>query len=500
MYIVHIVSEFAPIAKVGGLGDVIYGLSKETSKHKHKVEIIIPKYDCIDYGRLTHLKVENRELWSFEGHGRYNNTIWSAEVDNLKVTFIEPHHPNFYFSRGIIYGCPDDCDRFAYFSRAALEYLYKSEKWPDAIHIHDWPTSLVALLYKEMYIPLGMRVGGILLTIHNLEHQGRCPVNILNQVGLKGEDYLDPEKMQDSTYPDLINLLKGGIEYSDAINTVSPTYLKEIQTLSGGFGLDDALKRNQKKVTAILNGIDETYWNPQTDPHLVAHYSTKKVNTTDKFTKILKAKAENKRQLRTHFGLKEEKAPIIGSVTRLVLQKGTDLIKHALERTLEKGGQFILLGSSPSIEQEKPFEELHKKLTKNKNVAICLDQNEALAHLIFAGSDMFIIPSIFEPCGLTQLIALRYGTVPIVRMTGGLADTVFDIDTSHRPENVRNGFTFESADTLGVNEALDRALHCWSKDQKKWHKIMRQGMNVDFSWSQEAPKYFAIYKQLSLSN
>jgi starch synthase len=499
MHVVHITTEFAPVAKVGGLADVIYGLCKETSKYKHKVEIIIPKYDCIDFGRLKNLKVENRELCSFEGPNRYNNTIWSAEVENLRVILIEPHHPNFYFSRGVIYGCPDDSDRFAYFSRAALEYLYKSDKWPDVLHIHDWPTSLAALLYKEMYIPLGMRIGGILLTIHNLEHQGRCSVNILNQAGLRGEDYLVPEKMQDSADPELINLLKGGIEYSDIVNTVSPTYLKEIQTPSGGFDLSDTLRRNQKKLTAILNGVDETFWNPQTDPHLVAHYSTRFVNAPEEFAKVLKAKADNKRQLRMHFGLKEDKTPIVGSVTRLVPQKGPDLIKHGLRRTLEKGGQFILLGSCASEEQEKSFLELQNGLAKNKNTAICLDQNEALAHLIFAGADMFIIPSIFEPCGLTQLIALRYGTVPIARMTGGLADTVFDVDSSERPENERNGFTFEHPDPKEMDCALDRAIDCWFKDQKKWQSIMQQGMNMDFSWTHEALKYLEIYKSLSKS-
>src|ERR1700722_7959545 len=188
MYIVQIVTELCPVARVGGLADVIYGLSKELSRQGHRVEIILPKYDCMNYAALKNLKVEFRELWSFEGVNRFNNTVWSAEIDGLKLLLIEPHHPLYYFGRGVIYGCPDDIDRFVYFSRAAMEFLFKSGRQPDAIHVHDWPTALVPVLYKDMYEPLGFKTGGTVLTIHNMEHQGRCQPFNLTRIGLRGDN------------------------------------------------------------------------------------------------------------------------------------------------------------------------------------------------------------------------------------------------------------------------------------------------------------------------
>ncbi len=496
MYILHITAELAPIAKVGGLADVVYGLSKELAKQGHEVEILLPKYDCIEYGQLKHLKVAHRDLWSFEGPHRYNNTIWSAELHNLNILLLEPHHPAYYFSRGAIYGCHNDIDRFTYFSRTALEYLLKAKKKPDVIHIHDWPTALIAPLYKDMYTPLGLQTNGIVLTIHNLEHQGKCTPHHLNRVGLRGESYLTPEKMQDPFSPDTINLLKGGIIYADALTTVSPNYEKEIKTPVGGCGLNGILVKNQHKLSGILNGIDETFWNPESDPLLVKRYATHGVHSAKKEKEVLEGKAENRKYVRTHLGLEEKNVPIVASVTRIVHQKGPKLIIHAIRRTLEKGGQFIFLGSSPSPEYEEVFLSLKEELSGNKNVAICLDRDEALAHLIFAAADLFIIPSLFEPCGLTQMIALRYGTIPIARATGGLVDTVFDIDTSTKPPQERNGFSFDFPDTEGMNWALDRALACWFHDRPKWRLLMQQAMNKDFSWTRAAPEYLAIYEKL----
>ncbi|MBS0607479.1 MAG: glycogen synthase [Parachlamydiales bacterium] len=496
MHIIHVATELAPIAKAGGLGDVIYGLSKELCKLGHQVEIVLPKFDCIDFSQVKNLKVEMRDLWSFDGPYRFNNTIWSAQVDGLKVNLIEPHHPDYFFSRGMIYGCPDDINRFCYFSRAAMEYLFKSGKQPDALHAHDWPTALIPVLYKEMYMALGYRTGGTVLTIHNLEHQGRCPPSQLSRVGLRGESYLTSEKMKDLHHPTLVNLLKGGIVYSDRITTVSPNYEKEILTQEGGFALEDTLKDHKRKLSGILNGIDEVFWNPQSDHYLVKKYETHNVNTAEKLAQVLAGKKENRRHLRTHLQLEDSDCPIVASVTRLVPQKGPELIKGALKRTLEKGGQFILLGSSPIPEIHKEFELLQEKFKNDKRVAILMDKDEALAHLIFAAADMFIIPSLFEPCGLTQMIALRYGTVPIVRMTGGLADTVFDIETSLKPADERNGFTFDYPDEQGVCWALDRALDCFKEDPKRWHQLMRNGMKEDFTWKRAGRKYVEIYEQL----
>jgi starch synthase len=496
MHIVHITSELAPIAKVGGLADVIHGLSQELKKLGHTVEILLPKYDCLHYEMLTNLKVEHRELWSFDGPYRFNNTIWSANADGLRVLLIEPHHPHYFFSRGTIYGCSDDIDRFAYFSRTAMEYLYKSGKMPDVIHAHDWPTALTAVLYKEMYAKLGLRTQGIVFTLHNIEHQGKCLPQHLTRIGLQGEDYLFPEKMQDpSSFRDL-NLLKGGIVYADKITTVSPSYEKEIQTPEGGCGLQEVLHLHKQKLVGILNGIDEKIWNPEKDPHLVCSYPSHEIDEKT-LPLVLAGKKENKRFLRTHLRLKESDAPLIASVTRLVPQKSPKLIAHAIEKTLKEGGQFVLLGSSPipSIHQE--FETLRARLLHNENVAILLDRDEALAHQIYAAADLFIIPSLFEPCGLTQLIALRYGTIPIARMIGGLADTVFDVDNSSKPLEERNGFTFDFPDTSGVNLALERAIGCYKQQEKKWGSLIINGMKKDYSWKREALNYQSLYETLN---
>ncbi|HEY2811070.1 MAG TPA: glycogen synthase GlgA [Rhabdochlamydiaceae bacterium] len=495
MYIVHVATELAPIAKVGGLGDVIHGLSRELLRLGHSIEIILPKYDCLHFEGLKNLKVEFRELWSIEGTQRYNNTIWSAMVDELPVILIEPHHPLYYFSRGIIYGCHDDIDRFIYFSRTAMEYLLKSGKMPDVIHAHDWPTALIPVLQKELYAPLGYKTNTA-LSIHNMEHQGKCQLFNLAKAGLRGESYLHPDKMQDPHFPNLLNLLKGGIVYADRVITVSPTYEKEIQTLEGGFGLQDTIVKHRKKLSGILNGIDEQYWNPQSDPHLIKPYSTHNVHTEEQLKAVLEAKKENARQLRVRCNIKEENKPLVASVTRLVAQKAPHLIKHALLHTVEQGGQFILLGSASPIAIAQEFELLSERLSRNDQVRILLDKDESLAHLIFAAADMFIIPSLFEPCGLTQLIALRYGTLPIARKTGGLSDTVFDIDTSSLPLAERNGFTFDFPDIAGVNWALDRAITCYKTDPRKWGQIISHAIRMDFSWKSSAKNYIAIYETL----
>jgi starch synthase len=496
MYIVHITTELAQVAKVGGLGDVVYGLSKELSKQGANVEIILPKYDCMQFGQLKDLKVEHRELWSFDGPYRFNNTIWSANVDGLKLLLIEPHHPQYFFSRGVIYGCHDDIDRFIYFSRVAIEYLFKTGKQPDVIHVHDWPTALVPVLYKDIYQALGYKTGGTMLTIHNMEYQGKCQPHNLSRVGLRGDSYLSPEKMQDPFSSGLVNLLKGGIEYADRVTTVSPNYEKEIQTPVGGFGLQDVLLKHRKKLKGFLNGIDEDFWNPEKDIHLIQKYSTHEI-TKEKLSTVFEGKKENRRYLRKHLRLKDSDAPIVASVTRLVPQKSPNLIKYALSRTLEQGGQFILLGSTSIKQIHEEFEMLQEQLKHNENVAILMDRDEALAHLIFSAADMFIIPSLFEPCGLTQLVALRYGTVPIARMTGGLVDTVFDIDTSTRPLQERNGFTFDFPDFKGVDWALTRALNCFKREPQKWQSLMVNGMRQDFSWKHVAPDYLSLYKELN---
>jgi len=489
MHIVHIASEFAPIAKVGGLGDVLHGLSSELVRLGHTVEVILPKYDCLYFDGLKNLQVVF-ELWHSDGTHRYNNTIWSAKHENIEIILIEPHHPQYYFSRGVIYGCSDDVDRFIYFSSVAMQYLRKADKKIDIVHAHDWPTALTLILCKDIH---EMRT---VLTIHNLEHQGKCQPFNLTRVGLKAETYLHPDKMQDPHTPTLINLLKGGIVYADHVTTVSPTYQKEVQTSDGGFGLQETLIKYSHKFSGILNGIDEAYWNPEKDLHLVKRYQTHAIQTEAQLDAVLAAKRENRRQLSVHCNLEETTKPLVASVTRLAAQKAPHLIRHALLRTLEKGGQFLLLGSGATALITQEFEELSLKLSASADVRILLDKDEALAHLIFAAADMFIIPSLFEPCGLTQLISLRYGTIPIVHKTGGLADTIFDVDTATQPPQERNGFTFDFADAPGVDWGLDRAIDCFQNDTKKWRALLLNGMRQDYSWKSPAENYVTIYEGL----
>jgi starch synthase len=498
MRIVHLCTELAPIAKVGGLADAVFSLAKAIASQGDEVEIILPKYDCIDYSALRNLSVEMRELISYEGFQKIENTVWQAELGNLKIHFIEPHHPSLYFSRGCIYGCKDDIDRFLYYSRAAMEYLLKSKKKFDVLHLHDWPTAIGAVLQKDMYSALGIKNIRVVLTIHNMLHQGKCSPYDISQIGLLGESYLVPEKMQDPLIPDCVNLLKGGMLYADVVTTVSPTYRKEIMTAVGGCGLEKETNKIAGKLFGILNGIDLETWNPATDSHLIARYDSL-CETEGGMQKIVRARKENRRFLQKHLALEESDVPLVVCISRLVPQKSPELIKACLLRTLELGGQFVLLGSYAPTEIHEQFLSLREQLQSNRNVAIWLDQDEPMARLIYASSDLLVVPSLFEPCGLTQMIALRYGSVPIVRRTGGLADTIFDIDNPQIPQDKRNGFTFDYPDEQGVHYALDRAIKCLTQEPKRFRELQCRGLKSDFSWKYSAQHYLDVYRHQALA-
>ena len=500
MHIIHIASELAPLAKVGGLADVILGLCRELSWKGHDVDIIIPKYDCMDVDQIRDLAIDQKDLMSFYEGQWYTNTVWVGWVENLKVYFIEPHHPRFFFNRGCFYGCVDDIERYLYFARTAIEFMYKKPLNADIIHLHDWQTAVIAPLYKDMYAPLGYSSPKIVFTIHNLEYQGKCAPKDLDAIGMKGDSYQDPNKMQDNLFPELINLLKGGIVYSDFVTTVSPNYAKEVLTPEGGRGLESTLKQYKNKFEGVLNGIDYSYWNPEIDHFLPVHYSSREMPADKKDRNTLDKKSYIKKVLRDRLFLNEDHSPIIGCIARLVPQKGIELIKHAMTHILEKKGQFILLGSSPIPSISDEFHRLKHKYADHPNIHLALNHHEELAHLIYAASDMFIVPSLFEPCGLTQIIALRYGSVPIVRNTGGLADTIVDIDYSTRPLEQRNGYLFDLPDANGINSVLDRAIECWFKDPEKWRNVLITGMNQDFSWNNPSNLYLNIYKKLREDN
>ncbi|MEZ5315584.1 MAG: glycogen synthase [Chlamydiales bacterium] len=455
MDILHVTSELAPIAKVGGLGDMLQGLSKAILAKGHQLEVILPKYDLLNCDQIEKfvLDITSKDM-----------SIWKGFVESIPVRFIELNTVD-SFKRGKIYGCPDDQFRFISFCHAVVEYLAQSGRQPDIIHLHDWHTAGIAGLIKERYPQLK---GKIVFTIHNLAYQGLCTEEVFERLGWK-----DTKIKEGALY----NLMKGGIVFADYITTVSPRYADEILTTKLGGNLRPVLKKNQKKFCGILNGIDNTYWNPETDPFLPVKFSLHH----------LEGKKTVKKILRQRLSLIEENCPLVVAITRLVPQKGLELIKTALLRTLEWGGQFILIGSPFDEKINKDFYHLKRKLAGSPHIHLELNYHEELSHLVYGGADLFLVPSIFEPCGLTQLIAMRYGTVPLVRETGGLADTV----------NQTNGFTFKNPKAEAIQEALDKALSLWNSNQ--WEELMATGMRENHSWDQPAERYLEIYQSIQSS-
>ena len=488
MRIVEIAAEFAPIAKAGGLGEVILGLSRELTAQHHQVTVIIPKYSFIDPKTLGELKLEVPEFHSLEKGQMISNAMWSAVVEECQVRLLEARHPAGYFHRDRIYGFPDDVTRFLYFSRAAIEYLKLQNEKIDILQIHDWHTAACALILRDL---LHLPIQKILLTIHNLEYQGKCAAHDLDAIGLNGASYLTAARLQDPDprFSETINLLKGGIVYADAVNTVSPTYAKEILTPKIGQGFAPILKK--AKLTGILNGIDPVIWNPATDIRIAARYSP-----DDSLAKIVKAKAANKEQLFKRYGLRCQDRPLVGAVTRLAPQKGTDLLQEAIIHTLEADGAFVLLASTPVPEIRRQFEELKERLADHSNVLLQFEYNEDLAHQIYAALDFVVLPSLSEPCGLTQLIALRYGAIPIVRSTGGLKDTVFDCEDGQVPLEQRNGFVFYEPTQSALQSALIRALHLMRTDPATHQMILKRAMRCDYSWKKPAQEYLKLFRKL----
>ena len=461
MEIIHVSAELAPIAKVGGLGDVLHGLSRSLLDKGHGITIVLPKYDTLDLHGIKNLEVlETNQMIHFGGK-EYPNTLWRGMVDEIPVVLIESHDPHEFFDRGKVYGCPDDVDRFNYFCLSAMEYIRKREC--DVVHLHDWHTAALAGLLKERNPAIRAKV---LLTIHNLAYQGQCDATALERMGWKSELLRSG---------DHYNLLKGGIVFADKVTTVSPTYAHELLTTDISGALRATLQAHHHKFSGILNGIDYAFWNPKTDKFLPHHYSLHG----------LAQKELVKQAVKKRLSLADEKCPLVCAVTRLVHQKGPELIKAAILRTLEWGGQFVLLGSTSDERTHTQFYNLKRKLAGSAHVHLELSFSEELSHLVFAASDLFLIPSLFEPCGLTQQIAMRYGTVPVARSTGGLADTVLE---------GKNGFLFGPPTVEALNRSLDRALETWHHRPDIWHSLVEEGMSTDFSWEKPAEKYLALYR------
>lgn len=484
LYIVQITPELAPVAKVGGLADVVFGLSNELEIRGNSVEIILPKYDCLRYDHIWGLCETYRDLWVPWFGGAIHCTVFFGFVHGRKCFFIEPHSGDNYFNRGCVYGFNDDVMRFAFFTRAAMEFLLQSGKRPDIIHCHDWQTALAPVLLYEIYQHLGMGHSRVCFTIHNFKHQGVTGAQVLHATGLNRPDYyFHYDRLRDNHNATAINLMKGGVVYSNFVTTVSPRHAYEAKDQGQGFGLESTLHIHHGKYGGVVNGIDYGFWNPEIDPHIPVHYSVDSID----------GKYENKRALRHRLMLADNQKPIVAFVGRLDPQKGLELIRHAIFYTLARGGQFVLLGSSPDGQINSHFWGLKHHLNDHPDVHIEVGYNEELSHLIYAGADMVLVPSRFEPCGLTQLIALRYGTVPVVREVGGLADTVVDKDFSSRPLHERTGYVFRDYDGAGLESALGRAISCYYEFPEHFRELMKNAMRADYSWKNPGQDYLNIY-------
>ncbi|BBN03016.1 starch synthase [Marchantia polymorpha subsp. ruderalis] len=442
--IIHIAVEMAPIAKVGGLGDVVTSLARAVQESGHNTEIILPKYDCLNYKYIQDLQ----EVQAFH-FGGSKVRVWNGKVEGLTVHFLEPENGMFW--AGCIYGRRDDGARFGFFCHSALEFLRQSGKHVDIIHCHDWSSAPVAWLFNEGYRLNNMHDSRIVFSIHNLEFGAP--------------------------------LIGRAMANAHMATTVSPTYAAEV----AGNGV---IAPHLHKFHGIRNGIDPEIWDPYTDPFIPVAYTTESVT---------EGKRAAKEELRRRLGLRQDDRPMLGIITRLTAQKGIALIKHGIYRTLERGGQVVLLGSAPDPRVQNEFVNLSNQLNQSHGdmARLCLSYDEPLSHLIYAGSDFILIPSIFEPCGLTQLTAMRYGAIPVVRKTGGLNDTVFDVD--HDKERARaqglavNGFSFEAPDAAGLDYALNRAISAWYEARDWFQDLCKQVMQQDWTWNRPALDYIELY-------
>ena len=478
MKLLFVASEMAPYAKTGGLADVIGALPAYLAQAGHDVRVVMPLYDSVDTSKLT-LEVVgdfNVPLGKHDYAARVFRKTGAAPT----VYFV--HCPALY-ARGRLYTSDaDEHRRFLALSYVALFLCQRTGFAPDIVHAHDWQAALVPLLLKTLFAkePL-FRRARTLLTIHNLMYQGSFPVEYGSDTNLdKYSDLFHQDLMKQGR----INFLLQGVLYADGVSTVSPTYAKEIQTAALGGGLDGLLRARSSTVVGILNGVDYNEWSPETDRFIPHTYSASD----------LSGKEHDKQHLLTQLGLPyKQGVPVIGIVSRLVGQKGFALLARTMPELLRRlGFQLVVLGSGePAL--ESMFGDLQRAFPRQ----VCFFQGfkNDLAHLIEAGADMFLMPSVYEPCGLNQLYSLRYGTVPIVHRTGGLADTV---QTWNPSMGTGTGFAFEHHDEAGLRWAIQAALATY-KHPAQWDQLVQNGMAADFSWQTQGKLYELVYKRLAAS-
>jgi starch synthase len=477
MKILLVSSEVAPFAKTGGLADVAGALPRALHRLGHDVRIMMPWYQAVQRQGTA----ADRLAVSIEtpvGGVLRRAGLRRGHLGEIPVYFLDC--PEFFQREGL-YGdyegdYPDNHLRFGFFCRAVLEALPALDFCPDVLHLNDWQTGLIPVLLdsERRSDPFYARMASI-LTIHNLGYQGLFPPSALTDLGL------DPAlfTMEGLEYYGQLSFLKGGIFFADRITTVSPTYCSEIQTTAFGHGFEGILQKRSADLHGILNGIDPDLWDPARDGALVAPYSVEKPQD----------KTLNKAALQQELGLRiDPSRPVVAMVSRLATQKGLDLLEEAWPELMARPLQFVLLGSG-----EKQHTAFFSKWQHRRpgQLSIDLGFDDGLARRIYAGSDLFLMPSHYEPCGLGQLIAFRYGTIPLVRRTGGLADTVFDVDADAAEGN---GFVFEEASAPALLQALDRALVRFD-DRSFWDLLVRRTMARDLSWERSARRYVEVYQQ-----
>jgi starch synthase len=486
MQVAFITSELFPFSKTGGLGDVAAALPKALNEQGNEVRVFAPLYantkqvlQQLGYSPSGHILLNY--LWI----GDHQRQVHFQEVehDGVHIVFVENDwafdRPGLYLD-GAGKDFTDNVGRFSLLCRAVLEYCLQSGYTPEIFHCNDWQSSLLPLYLCSTYKRSQFEHAKSVLTIHNLGYQGIFPAEEIYSAGL-GWEWFTPELLE---FHGQLNLLKGGIVCADAITTVSPTYAAEIQHEANGMGLAGLIRHHHSKLTGILNGIDTAQWNPQTDPALASNYGTD----------TLKQKSANKKRLQKQLGLATDaEAFLLGMVTRLDEQKGVGITLDAISKLKQKGIQFALLGTG-SPELEIRAKDLATK--RSCRFAVQLGYNEQLAHLIYGGADALLMPSLYEPCGLNQMYAQRYGTVPIVREVGGLKDTVVGYSSRRLAKGQAGGFTFKSFKAGSLGTAIRSAYKLYCNEPQKWDTLRRHIMGIDRSWHNSARLYEALYVRL----
>lgn len=486
MNVLLVSSEVVPFAKTGGLADVCGTLPIELARMGHQVTVMLPAYRCV---RTCGVSIEPTNV-RFDvpiGNKIVRGRLLHAKLpgSDVQVYLVENDdyfdRPELYRYRGEDYR--DNCERFVFFSRAVLESIRLLQLDVDVLHANDWQTGLIpAFLEIEYAHTPGYEQIVSLLTIHNMAYQGQFWHWDMLLTGLDWK-YFNWRQME---FYGGLNLLKTGLVFADAINTVSPTYAHEIQTSALGCGLEGVLQQRSNVLSGIVNGVSYDVWNPANDPHIAAQYDDE---TWHECKPVCKA------ALQRHLGLPEDaKVPVIGLVGRLADQKGWDLVAELMRRWVrERNVQWAILGTG-----EPHYHELLSALANEypHRVGLRLDFSDAMAHLVEAGADLFLMPSRYEPCGLNQLYSLKYGTVPVVRATGGLADTITDATAENITDSVANGFTFRDYETPAMERALERALAAYHSRPDVWSRIVTTGMRQDWSWSNSARRYIELYEQM----